>query len=132
VQRIKKLLSLAAIYSKARDELVCDFQETYHLNLHQQTDAYFVATLALGLRQDSRVMMKLAGMTYTLDTELRALQADMLRWLCWTKTKDGQKNRKRPKPILARARKADNLETYSTSEEFDRKVEEIRTNGKGR
>ncbi|MDR1815642.1 MAG: DUF5361 domain-containing protein [Clostridiales Family XIII bacterium] len=114
---------------KAKDELTCDFRETYGLDLPLMTDPLYAATLALGLRPSSRTMMKLAGMQFPLETELMALQADMLRWLCWSKTKDGEKGRKRPKPILARARKAEELETFDTPEDFMEKLEEIRGNG---
>ena len=36
---------------------------------------------------------------WTLTNHLLAMIVDVLRWLQWAKTKDGQKNRNRPDPI---------------------------------
>ena len=82
------------------DALICDFAETYHIYDLYQHPCEYVATLAVGLPDDSRIMMKLKGLR--VKPELLALGhvADSLRTLVWFKTKDGQKNRNRPPSIL--------------------------------
>ena len=69
------------------DELTCDMAETYH---------------ALDLRENSRTRMALAGSVSTVDTLLLGAAVDALHLLVWGKTKDGQKGRSRPEPVVNR------------------------------
>lgn len=62
--------------------------------------ARLAATLAAGLRPDSRIMQKLTGAPASADTILFATMADALRLLVWQNTKDGHKGRNRPDLIL--------------------------------
>lgn len=39
------------------------------------------------------------GVAWDLHAQLQAAAVDSLRWLQWAQTKDGEKNRNRPKPI---------------------------------
>ena len=59
-----------------------------------------VATLAVGLRDNSRIKMKMAGTQVTLDTQLLCAAVDRLSLLVWSKTKDAEKGRNRPMSIL--------------------------------
>ena len=82
-----------------KDALVCDLAETYHVFDYRSLPARFVATLAAGLRESSRIKLKMAGMPCTSETLLLAMAVDRLSLLFWAKTDDGQKNRNRPESI---------------------------------
>ena len=83
------------------DALVCDFAETYGILDYRALPAALLATLAVGLRDDSRIKMHLSGMRVTTDTLLLSAAVDRLSFLAWAQTKDGQAGRKRPVSILS-------------------------------
>lgn len=57
-------MCLAAMLSEGRDELICDFAETYHVLDFWALPVPLMATLAAGLRDNSRIRMKMANITY--------------------------------------------------------------------
>lgn len=81
------------------DALVCDIAETYHVLDYRALPARLTATLAAGLRENSRIKMKLAGTLCTSEELLLAMAVDRLSLLFWAKTADGQKNRNRPESV---------------------------------
>lgn len=82
------------------DALICDLAETYHVLNYRELPLRTLACLAGGLRDDSRIRMKLAGQPIRMDSMLLAVMADQLQMLWWAKTTDGQKNVNRPKSLL--------------------------------
>ena len=80
-----------------------------------------MATLAAGLREDSRSAMSLSGMRVSPHDLLIAAAVDRLSLLVWSKTKDAEKGRKRPKSIVEAITKEDNKEiiTFASAEEFE-------------
>lgn len=78
------------------DALLCDMAETYHVYDLESLPALTIATLACGLRGNSRIMAKMSGFSVPLDTYLLATISDSLRWLQWSKTKDAAKKKKPP------------------------------------
>lgn len=64
------------------DMLICDLAETYGILQYRSHPARLIATLTDGLRDSSRVKMKLAGLSAPLDTLLLAVSADHLTRLC--------------------------------------------------
>ena len=58
------------------------------------------AALAAGLRDDSRVKSRMAGITVDPKTQMLAAAVDRLGLLVWMKTKDATKGRNRPKSLL--------------------------------
>ncbi len=84
------------------DELTCDMAETYHALDWRALGLPLAATLAAGLRENSRTRMALAGSVSTVDTLLLGAAVDALHLLVWAKTKDGQKGRSRPEPVVNR------------------------------
>ena len=104
--------------------LICDLAETYHIFDYRKYPMSFIATLADGLSEDSRIKRKLSGQAVSLDRILYACILDELRWIKWSKTKDANKNRNRPKSVavslLSRdSKKEKNHVTFSTCEEFE-------------
>lgn len=86
----------------ARDEnaLICDFAETYHIYNWRALPLRTSAVLAAGLREDSRIRMKLSGMNVPLNTLLQAMATDRLSILVWQQTDDGHNGRRKPKMIV--------------------------------
>ena len=82
------------------DELVCDLAETYQIYDYRQLPPSTVAVFAVGLRDDSRIKMKLCGMKVPADTLLLAQIADAINTLVWMNSKDCRNASKRPKSLV--------------------------------
>lgn len=103
--------------------LQCDFAETYHIYDYKALPLSKVALFSAGLRHDSRIMMKLSGSKITIEEALLASTVDRLSILVWEKTKDGKKNRNRPKSILEKLteepEKKKKVKGFNSGKEFD-------------
>ncbi len=84
------------------DALICDFAETYHIYDWRRLPVAYIATLAAGLREDSRIKMAITERKASLDTLLMAAVVDRLSLLVWTHSKDAEKGRNLPVSILNR------------------------------
>ena len=128
--------------SLGEDELICDFAETYQLFIPSFSEKLIdiqgrellpsmVATLACGLSENSRIKRKISKRTIDLEQTLLAVIADRIGLLVWQKTKDGQKNRNRPKSILevllGQDKKKDELEVFTDQESFEKWYKRTRT-----
>lgn len=82
------------------DALICDFAETYHIYDMRQFTVLYIATLAKGLRHDSRIMMAVNGLKVDLNTLLLAHIADNTAINTWFKTKDAQYGNNRPPSMI--------------------------------
>ena len=110
---------------KCRNELICDFAETYHIYELGSLPLSTVAILADGLRENSRTKMKLTGARVAPDLLLLAHAVDRLGLLLWKDTKDGRRNRNRPESFVemmlgesnSKKRKAD---AFNSFEDFER------------
>ena len=103
--------------------LMCDLAETYGIYNYRQLPPTLVAVFSLGLRNDSRIKMKLSGQTVPLDTMLLAAIADRLSTLVWFQTKDGQKGRNRPTMLtnlLLKKKQENDVEAFRSGEEFEK------------
>ena len=112
-----------------RDAVICDLAETYGIFDFRSMPARLVATLAAGLRDDSRIKMKLAGARAAQADVLLAAAVDRLSILVWQKTKDGQRGRNRPKmiaPKLAGKEREKEVVSFSTPGEFEAAMKRIR------
>lgn len=87
----------------ATDEeaLVCDLAETYKIYDYKSLPATRIATYSVGLRENSRIKLKMSDSRYSLDSLLLAAIVDRLSLLVWLKTKDGAQGVNRPKSIMA-------------------------------
>lgn len=93
-----------------RDALVCDLAETYHVLNMAALPVPLLATLAAGLRSDSRIRMRMAGETVTQQELLAAAMLDRLTTLCWMQSRDGARGRNRPLSVLEAICGKDNTE----------------------
>ena len=92
---------LAGLVALGEDLLICDLAETYGIHDMEAYPPDYIATLASGLREDSRVKMRLSGAKATTDRMVAAYAADRLANLVWMLSEDGRNGRNRPKSILA-------------------------------
>ena len=111
------------------DALVCDFAEVYHLFCWRELPVRTAATLAMGLRPDSRIMQKLNGTPAPLNTILLAMIADCFRVLLWHGTKDGQKGKNPPESILqtilGSGKSKEKLKGFDSAEDFKKWREDM-------
>lgn len=89
------------MYITDEDALICDFAETYHILGWKSLPVSLAATLAAGLRDNSRSKLALIGRSVPLEMQLAAGTYDKLAYLAWSKTKDAQKGRGCPPSVLA-------------------------------
>lgn len=80
-----------------------------------------MAILAAGLREDSRSAMSIGGMRVNPKDLMIAAAVDRLSLLVWTKTKDAEKGRKKPKSIVDVITKEEKNEfmSFATVEDFE-------------
>lgn len=86
--------------SEDRDALVCDFAETYGIYNLRALPVSLLATLAVGLRENSRIKMRISGEKLPKNELFLAAIVDRLSLLVWAKTQDGQKGINRPASVL--------------------------------
>ena len=113
------------------DALFCDLAETYGIYDLEALPLFKIATLAIGLKGDSRIMRKMTGFPVGTDTFLLAGILDRLSFLAWTKTKDAQSGRNRPDSILNNLMHRDtkperNFEVFASGEEFMERLKQLR------
>ena len=113
--------------SIGEDILKCDMAETYHLYIVDWYDPPFpisyLADLAQGLNEDSRIKRKIINKKLTLAESLQAIMIDKLSILIWQKTKDGAKGRNMPDSLYRKLEgldkdAKDELQSFATEEEF--------------
>lgn len=113
--------------SIGEDILKCDMAETYHLYIVDWYDPPFpisyLADLAQGLSEDSRIKRRIINKKLTLAESLQAIMIDKLSILIWQKTKDGAKGRNIPESIYRKLeglekKPKDELQSFRTEEEF--------------
>lgn len=125
---------LADIIAKYEDDMICDFAEYYHIYDYRSLPLSRVAIFAVGLRDDSRVKMKINGMQYPMRTLLMASAVDRLSLLAWLNSKDGADGVNRPPSILSQLlglgeHKEKDIETFESSVDFEERRQEILRKG---
>lgn len=117
-----------------KDLLECDLAETYHIFNMYELPLKKVALFSYGLRENSRIKLKMNGMNYSFETMLLAGALDRLTLLVWGQTKDGSKGINRPDSILSKLMGEEtktNREhmVFETSEDFERYWNQIISKG---
>ena len=103
--------------------LICDFAETYQIYDMWSFPVDYVARLAVGLRDNSRIKTKLGNLKAPIDSVMQAMAVDYLALLLWFQSEDGRKNRNRPKSFteaLMGLVQESNIRGFDSSEEFER------------
>lgn len=105
-----------------RTALICDLAETYGILDYKVLPVETLAALSVGLRENSRIKMKLSGAKVQPDFLLLAAAVDRLSLLVWSKTKDAEKGRKIPKSlveVLNGKKKESDVMAFNTAEEWE-------------
>lgn len=116
-------MALAGMLSADCDALICDFAETYGILNIRALPVSLLATLAVGLREDSRIKMNLSGSKANKSEMLLAAAVDRLSLLVWAQTEDGRNGVNPPKSVLdsiVGAEKTDSLVVaFESGDEFE-------------
>ena len=66
--------------------LICDLAETYQIYDYKSLPAKLVAIFSVGLRENSRIKMKMAGMKAPIETVMLATITDAINATMWAIT----------------------------------------------
>ena len=100
--------------------MICDLAETYGIFDYQELPPRLVATLVVGLRDNSRVKMKLAGARLTMDQMLLALILDSINLLRWGRSrKRGAKPKSVYKLLTEEKKQKDELKAFRSPEDYE-------------
>ena len=114
-------MTLSGMIISDEEALICDLAETYHIYDYKSLPLSKVAIFSCGLRENSRIKMKMNDIQYPMNTMLLAAIADRLSFLAWSKTVDSQKGRNRPTSIfemLCGSREEKDIIGFESGEEF--------------
>ena len=113
------------------DALICDLAETYQIYDYRRLPLKMVAVFSFGLRENSRIKMKMNDIEVPFETLLLAGIQDKLNVLIWQQTKDGMNGRNYPQSMVAmltkfqqKAKKSD-LIGFESSEDFLKEREKL-------
>ena len=113
------------------DALICDLAETYQIYDYRRLPLKMVAVFSFGLRENSRIKMKMNDIEVPFETLLLAGIQDKLNVLIWQQTKDGMNGRNYPASMLAlltksqRRSKTSDLVGFESSEDFLKEREKL-------
>lgn len=111
------------------DALICDLAETYHIYDYRQLPLNTIAVFSVGLRNNSRIKMKMNKQPVELDLLLLAGISDKLSTAMWWQTKDGQKGVNRPDSLVDvitnTQTKEKNVIAFSSGEDFTNRRNEL-------
>lgn len=102
--------------------LICDLAETYQIYDYKTMPPLRVAIFASGLRDNSRIKLKMSNQKVSLETSLIAGISDSLNVLVWMNSADGQKGRNRPvliTSLLSEQKEKSETVTFSSGEDFE-------------
>lgn len=107
--------------------LECDLAETYHIYNYRELPLKKVALFSVGLRENSRIKLRISNQKYMLSDLLLANAVDRLSLLIWIVT--GAKKNKQPDLITPKMSiencKDDSTMVFTSGEDFERKRKEI-------
>lgn len=99
---------------------------------YKSLPATLVATFFVGLREDSRIKMAMAGVKHSPMIMLMSMAVDALNTLVWMQSEDGRKGENRPSSItqiLFGEQKAEPVyEGFADGEAFEKRRTEILEN----
>ena len=102
------------------DALICDLAETYHIFDYKALPPSKVAVLAVGLRDNSRIKMRLSEMKVNLDTMLMAMIIDRLALISWQLNgDDGVEKPESVLRILSGEEKQNNNMAFESGADFE-------------
>lgn len=122
-------MSLAGMIATDESALICDLAETYGIFDYRALPVRLLATLSVGLRENSRIKTKLTGTKVQPELLLLAAAVDRLSLLVWSKTTDAENGINAPKSIVdilnGDTAPESDIVTFETAEEFEAARKEI-------
>lgn len=105
------------------DALICDLAEVYNIYDYKQLPASKVAAFSLGLKENSRIKMKMSNTKIEFETILLAGLFDKVSLLLYSKTKDAEKGINRPESVvemlMGKHKQESNMLVFRSGKEFD-------------
>lgn len=112
------------------DALICDLAETYGILDYKALPVTKVALFSVGLRNNSRIKLKLQDTEYSMETLLLAAMVDKLSILVWSKTKEAQKGTGRPESIVTKMLgEKKEIMSFNTVDDYEREKTRILKGG---
>lgn len=108
------------MYDLDKEALICDLAETYKIYEFDKFPLNKIAIFAKGLREDSRIRMKMSQSKFNVKESLLAGILDRLTLILYSKTKDAEKGKNYPKLLLDEAEKKEDLQGFMSSEDFEK------------
>ena len=105
-----------------KDALICDFAETYHIYDIESLSIPMMATLAVGLRDNSRIRLKMSGQRVPLEQILLATLVD--RFTSFATGEDSYTFSELLMGVPERENDSE-LETFDSAEAFEARRNEI-------
>ena len=123
---------LASMVALDEDALICDFAETYKVYDYRRLPVEYAATLACGLRENSRIKMLQSGLTVDINALLLAHIVDNTATNVYIKTKDAKTGRNKPKSVVQLLTKkydpSEHARKFTTGEDFDKEWRRLNGN----
>ena len=115
---------LAAMLATDADALTCDMAETYGVLDWHTLPLSLAAVLAAGLRENSRIRMKMSGARADPETMLLASITDRVGLLVWQNTEDARHGRGCPPSVFnlllgIESAQSGPVTGYATPEEYE-------------
>lgn len=110
------------------EALICDLAETYNIFDYKKLALNELAIFACGLRDDSRIKLKMSENILSPNQLLLAGIQDRLSLLVYSKTKDAEKRKNYPKLILDSFE--NKVDSFSSGEDFMKERERIMKEGR--
>ena len=109
------------------EALICDFAETYGIYNYRELPLLLCATYAVGLRENSRIKMKMTESEMGLTDTLLAGIFDRLSLLVYAQTADAQKGINYPKLIMSSItdKKDKPSQGFATGEDYEKERKRI-------
>jgi hypothetical protein len=108
------------------DALICDLAETYQIFDYRSLPVKLVATLSAGLRDNSRIKLKMVDSPVSLESAMLAVIADNLTLL---RAGFGKENRAKPflfTDAINGGNKKQKVKGFKTAEQFEAALSKIR------
>lgn len=95
------MIALASMIAVDENAFICDMAETYQVYDYRRMPGRLLGILAAGLGPNTRIKQKINGVRGTITEVLLAQIVDGVNWLVWSKTKDAERGKNKPKSVAS-------------------------------
>lgn len=111
-------MCLVSMLCVDRDAVICDLAETYHILDYRALPVRLLATLCCGLRDDSRIKLKMHGLVHVPEAFTAVSMADNLTLIRHFLTNDKKIDKKSLFSEIIQIKEKHPENNFATSEEF--------------